>query len=327
MIRKVLQSGALASIILLFGSMAMAQDSEIVASLDRLEGRAQVIVKETNRTVQGRNGLLLKDGDTVVTKEKSRVTIKFRDGSEVRLFPKSQFVIQATKESKGRQRTFSYRLFLKLGSFWGQFAPQRKVASVGMPTATIGIKGTTLRAVHRNGKGRVALTEGRVEVTNERSKVDLVPGKRLPDFSATDDLTKIVQDIPLKVDIKSEKRKLSFPSNQPEEVFVSLQLVDIDSGGEVHRAGKVYFRSNYGRITYPPVSNLNQRGFARVPLKIAPPSPTDDKLDGNVYVWAVIDEENADDTAEGKILFTIPVRSGKERIRVEAKSGEGKRVQ
>lgn len=330
MIRKVLQSGALVSIVFLFGSafgtMALAQDSEIVASLDRLEGRAQVLVSETNRTVQGRNGLLLKDGDTVITKEKSRVTVKFRDGSEVRLFPRSQFVIQATRESRGKQRSFSYRLFLKLGSIWGQFAPQRQVASIGMPTATIGIKGTTLRATHRDGKGRVALTEGRVEVRNERSKVDLVPGKRLPDFSATEDLTKIVQDIPLKVDVKSEKRKLEFANNQPEEVFVTLQLINIKSGAEVHRAGKVYFRSDYGRITYPPVSNLNQRGFARLPLVIAPPSPSDDKLDGNVYVWAVIDEETADDTAEGKILFTIPVRGGKERIRVESNTGEGKRV-
>ena len=326
MIRKLLQYGALASIVYLFGSVAMAQESEIVASLDRLEGRAQVIVSATNRTVSGRNGLLLKDGDTVVTKEKSRVTVKFRDGSEVRLFPKSQFVIQATKESKSKQRAFSYRLFLKLGSIWGKFAPQRQVASVGMPTATIGIKGTTFRAVHRNDKGRVALTEGRVEVRNERSKVDLVPGKRLPDFSATEDLTKIVQDIPLKVDIKSEKRKLAFPSNQPEEVFVSLQLINIKSGAEVHRAGKVYFRSNYGRISYPPVSNLNQRGFARVPIVVTPPTPADDKLDGNIYVWAVIDEEEADDTAEGKILFTIPVRSGKERIRIESNTGEGKRV-
>lgn len=327
MIRKALQYGALASIVFLFGSsVAMAQESEIVASLDRLEGRAQVIVSATNRTVQARNGLLLKDGDTVVTKEKSRVTIKFRDGSEVRLFPRSQFVIQASKESKGKQRSFSYRLFLKLGSIWGHFTPQRQIASVGMPTATIGIKGTTFRAVYRNKKSRVALTEGLVEVRNERSKVDLVPGQRLPDFTATEDLTKIVQDIPLKVDIKSEKRKLAFAGNQPEEVFVSLQLINIKSGAEFHRSGKVYFRSNYGRITYPPVSNLNQRGFARVPLVIAPPTPADDKLDGNIYVWAVIDEEAADDTAEGKILFTIPVRSGKQRIRIESDTGEGKRV-
>ncbi len=326
MIRKALQSGALASIVLLLGTMAYAQNSEIVASLDRLEGRAQVIVAETNRRVTGRNGLLLKDGDTVITKAKSRVTIKFRDGSEVRLFPKSQFVIQAIKESRTKQRAFSYRLFLKLGSIWGQFVPQRQVASIRMPTATIGIKGTTLRAVHRNGKGRVALTEGRVVVSNDGSKVELLPGKRLPDFTSDDDLTKLVEDIPFKVDIKSEKRELKFSRNQPEEVFVTLQLINIKTGAEVHRAGKIYFRSNYGRIAYPPVAALDQRGFTRVPLVISPPELGDDKLEGSVYVWALIDEEDADDTVEGKILFRIPVRSGKERIRIESKTGEGRRV-
>jgi hypothetical protein len=325
MMRKLLQFGAVAAVFGLLGATALAQSSEIVASLDRLDGRAQVLQAETNRTVQARNGLLLKDGDTVITQEKSRVTIKFRDGSEVRLFPNSQFVIQATRESTTKERSFSYRLFLKLGSLWGQFVPQRRVATIGMPTATIGIKGTALRAVTRE-KSRVALTEGRIEVSNDRSKVDLVPGKRLADFTATDDLTTKVEDIPFKVDIKSEKRKLSFPQSQPEEVFVSLQLIDIKTGAEVHRAGKIYFRSNYGRITYPPVANLNQRGFTRVPLVFSPPEPADDKLDGNVYVWALIDEEDADDTVEGKILFSIPVRSDKERIRVESKTGEAKRM-
>lgn len=325
MTRKVLQFFAAATLLGLFSATALAQDDGIVASLDRLDGRAQVLQAETNRTVQGRNGLLLKDGDTVTTEDKSRVTIKFRDGSEVRLFPNSQFVIQASQESTTKERSFSYRLFLKLGSLWGQFVPQRRVATIGMPTATIGIKGTALRATHRD-KSRVALTEGRVEVSNERSKVDLTAGKRLSEFSATEDLATKVQDIPFKVDIKSEKRDLSFPQNQPEEVFVSLQLIDIKTGAEVHRAGKVYFRSNYGRITYPPVANLNQRGFTRVPLVFLPPEPTDDKLDGSVYVWALIDEETADDTVEGKILFSIPVRSAKERIRVESKTGEAKRM-
>ena len=119
MIKKALQSSALALAVLLLGQIAFAQSGEIVASLDRLEGRAQVLVAETNRRITGRNGLLLKVGDTVITREKSRVTIKFRDGSEVRLFPKSEFVIQASKESRSKRRAFTYRLFLKLGSIWG----------------------------------------------------------------------------------------------------------------------------------------------------------------------------------------------------------------
>ncbi len=325
MAKKLLWMSAFAAIFGLAAASAHAQSQEIVASLDRLDGRAQVLQAQTNRHVQARNGLLLKDGDTVITKEKSRVTIKFRDGSEVRLFPNSQFVIQASRESTTKQRSFSYRLYLKLGSIWGKFAPQRNLATIRMPTATIGIKGTSLRAVTRE-KSRVSLTEGRIEVSNDRSTVELMPGKRLKDFTATDDLTKKVEDIPFKVDVKSEKKALTFAQNQPEEVFVSLQLINRTTGAEVHRAGKIYFRSDYGRIAYPPVASLNQRGFARVPLVFSPPEASDAKYNGNVYVWALIDEETADDTVEGKILFTIPIRGGSERIRIDSKTGEAKRV-
>ena len=326
MIKKVLQIGTLALTLAWAASVAQAQESEIVASLDRLEGRVDVIQAETGRTIQGRNGLLLRTGDTVVTLKKARATLKFRDGSEVRLFPASRFVIQGVRESRTRQRAFTFRLFMKVGSFWGNFVRQRQVAQIAMPTATIGIKGTTLRAVERNNKARVALTEGLIEVRNERGAIDLTPGQRLTDFTRTDDLATKLEDIPLKIDLKSQKRELTFPRGQAEEVFVSLQLVDIKTGREINRPGKIYFRSNYDRITYPPVAELNQRGAARLPLLFAPPEISDDKLEGNIFVWALIDEEFGDDTAEGRILFTFPVRGGKERIRVEAETGDGKRV-
>ncbi len=61
-------------------------------------------------------------------------------------------------------------------------------------------------------------------------------------------------------------------------------------------------------------------------MVFSPPEVSDDKFNGNVYVWALIDEEDADDTVEGKILFTIPVRGGSERIRIESRTGEAKRV-
>lgn len=326
MISKLTKRGALAALLLCFGGAVFAQGTDTVASLARLDGRVQVIKGETGSTQSGRNGLLLKAGDTVITKAKTRVTIKFRDGSEVRMFPNSRFLIQQIKESRAKARSFSFKLFLKLGSIWGKFTPQRNVATLNLPTATIGIKGTAFRAVHRGDKSRVALTEGRVEVTNDTGSVTLVPGKRLTDFTRSDDLTTKVEDIPFKVDIRSETQKVTFPRNQPQEVFVTLQLQNIKTGAEVRRAGKIYFRSDYDGIAYPPEGALNQRGFARLPLVISPPVPKDEKLDGNIFVWALIDEESADDTVEGRILFTFPVAGGKQRIRIEADTGEGKRV-
>lgn len=310
---------------LLVSSAAFAQEEEIVASLQNMLGRVQVLQKSSGETVQGRVGLLLRAGDTVITAEDSRATIKFRDGSEIRLFQNTRFVLQAAKESVGADRSFRYDLLLRAGSLWGLFVKQRQTAKISTPTATIGIKGTTLRIAEENNKARVALTEGLIDVSNERKTIELEPGKRLTSFTRVDDLAQKVEAIPYKLEMRSEKRRLTFSGNQPEEVFITLQLTNITTGREVPRAATIYFRSNYEKITYPPVARLDQRGFARVPLTFAPPEAADAQLSGNVYVWAVIDSPDADDTGEGRILFNIPVPKGEERIKIEADKGTGAR--
>jgi FecR protein len=309
----------------LFAPAAWAQEAEIIASLQRIEGSVSVVQAANKETVQGRNGLLLHGGDTVVTGQSARATIKFRDGSEIRLFPNTNFVVEA-KEKEGSERVFSVNLVMKIGSFWGNFVKQRQVANISTPTATIGIKGTTLRVVERDGQARVALTEGLIAVNNDRESVELQPGQRLPNFTRTDSLADKVQTIPFKLDLRSDQKKLEFRNNQPEEVFISIQIVDIKSSNPVRRAGPVYLRSNYDKIEYPSQAILDERGFARVAIKVMPPEASDSELNGNVYVWALLDQEQADDTAEGRILFTIPIPSGQERIRIESKTGEGRRV-
>lgn len=204
-----------------FGPAAFGQDDEIVASLQNMLGRVQVVQKSNGETVQGKVGLLLRAGDTIVTQDDSRATIKFRDGSEIRLFQNTRFVLQTAKESVGTDRSFKYDLLLKAGSLWGLFVKQQQVAKLSTPTATIGIKGTSLRVTESNNKARVALTEGLIDVGNERKTIELEPGKRLTDFSRVDDIATKVEAIPYKLDLKSEKRKLSFGSNQPEEVFIT----------------------------------------------------------------------------------------------------------
>ena len=60
---------------------------------------------------------------------------------------------------------------------------------------------------------------------------------------------------------------------------------------------------------------------------VAPPEPADASLNGNVYVWALLDQESADDTSEGRILFHVPVPPGQEHIRVESRNGDSQRTQ
>ena len=305
---------------------AFAQDDEIVASLQNLLGRVQVVQKANGETLQARVGLLLRAGDTVVTADQSRATIKFRDGSEIRLFQNTRFVLQAAKESVGNDRSFRFDLLLRAGSLWGLFVKQHQTAKITTPTATIGIKGTSLRITEQDNSARVALTEGLIEVSNERKTVELEPGKRLVNFTRVDDLSQKIEPIHFKLEMRSEKHKLGFTGNQPEEVFVTLQLTNVTTGREVPRAATIYFRSNYDKITYPPMAKLDDRGFARVPLTVAPPEAADAQLNGNVYVWAVIDQADADDTGEGRILFNIPVSTGEEHIKIDAEKGTGKRA-
>jgi len=323
-----LVAAALAGVLAFGATGALAQQPEdIIASLQNLTGEVQVVQKTTGATVPGRVGLLLHAGDTIVTTDQARATIKFRDGSEIRLFQNTRFVLQGAKESAGSNRSFKLDLLLRVGSLWGNFVKQRQTAKLTGPTATVGIKGTTLRFTERDNKGRVALTEGLIDVSNEVKTVELQAGFRLTEFTRSDDLAQKIQPIPYKVDIKADKRQLTFEKNQPETVFVNLQLIEIATGREVARSAKIYLRSNYERITYPPAAQLNERGFTRVALTFAPPEPSDTSLNGSVFVWAVVDQDDADDVGEGRALFTIPVPSGKERIRIEAEKGETQRVQ
>jgi hypothetical protein len=318
---------ALAGLLAFSGTRASAQqEADIVASLQNLSGRVQIVQKADGATVPARVGVLLRAGDTVVTAEQARATIKFRDGSEIRLFQNTRFVLQGAKESAGSDRSFKMDLLLRAGSVWGTFAKQRQVAHITTPTATIGIKGTTLRVTEENNKGRVALTEGLIDVSNDAKTVELEAGKRLTEFTRSDDLTQKIQPIPFKVDLKADKRALAFAKNLPEAVFVNLQVINVSTGREVARSGKIYFRSNYERVTFPEATQLDERGAARVLLNFAPPEPSDAALNGSVFVWAIIDQDDADDTGEGRVLFSIPVPAGQDRIRIEADKGETKRV-
>ena len=145
------------------------------------------------------------------------------------------------------------------------------------------------------------------------------------DFTRTDDLQTKIEAIPFKIDLKSETRDLDFTGNRPAEAFLTIQMIDIQTGANVARSGPLYLRSNYDGITYPQNPVLDARGFARVPLIFSPPDSSDADLDGNIYVWALLDQEDADDTQEGRALFRFNIGSSTERFEIEAETGEGRR--
>ena len=283
-----------------------ADEAEIVATLERISGPVNVMHQDDTKVINGRNGLLLKSGDTVSTGPQGQATIKFRDGSELRVFPNTTFRVDQIKESQAKSRNFRYNMNMKLGAVWGNFARQRQSVEIKTPTATIGIKGTTLRVAERNDHAQVSLTEGAIDVSNDKGTLALTPGKQLTTFSRKDDLAGKVQDIPLKLTLKADVDKLTFDKGQAAQAKVIIQLVDVKRGENAARSGPIYLRSNYDRVNFPAQVTLDDKGYARMTLTFDAPQPSDAALEGNIYVWAVMDRESDADVGEGRLLFSFP---------------------
>ncbi|MDH4120703.1 MAG: FecR family protein [Deltaproteobacteria bacterium] len=306
-------------------ALAEEPKGDIVATLDRIQGSVKIIKGDDKKVISGRDGLLLRNGDTIITSKESQATLKFRDGSEFRLFPNSQFKVEQVKEA-GDGRGFKYDLSVQAGSIWGTMVRQKNPASIRTRTATIGVKGTTLRVVERDEKTSVALTEGEVEVKNGRDSVTLKPGNQVKGVAANDRLSSKVEPIPFKLDVKSEKRDLDFAQGNAEEAFVVIQLVNVKSGTNVTRSGPVYLRSNYDRASFPGQVVLNEQGFARVAVRFGTPEAAHEDLKGTIYVWAVMDREDDTDIGEGVVMFRFKTPGDKSRLRIDANSGEPKKM-
>ena len=108
--------------------------------------------------------------------------------------------------------------------------------------------------------------------------------------------------------LAANHRMLTFPGGQPEAVLIDVQLIDVRTGQPVHRSAPLYLSSEYNGIIYPSEPKLDSNGFASVRLTILPPGHADRKrLNGRFIIWVVIDEGDADDTIEGRLIFTFPV--------------------
>ena len=115
--------------------------SDAVATMMEVNGNVEVTLSRTLRTTQGRNGLLLYAKDRIRTGLDGKATILFRDGSRLRLFENTEFVIEAVTEQKSNTgRSFQYKLLLKLGAIWSHFAENHQDTKIQTKDATISIQ-------------------------------------------------------------------------------------------------------------------------------------------------------------------------------------------
>lgn len=308
-------------ILLIVGLAEPVWAIDAVASFGKVNGQVQVI-RET-RKIPGRKGLILNDQDVVVTGSGSRATIIFRDGSEIRLFQDTRFVIEKSEEVNTGARGFLHNFRLKVGSFWGKFIKGNQNTKISTPTATIGIKGTTVAFKQRRDSLDMSLSTGLIEVINEDFTYELQPGKRIKDLKRKGAIEDKVSNLPFKINLKPDLDKFEVPmKGRTGEIEFTIQMVDTATGQNVDRSGEVYLTVEIDKIVFPEKVKLNSRGYARFKAQVNP-FQTADYRNGQVEIIAVMDGEEFIDVGAGTVVLTYDVpKKASKTIRIDMKTGE-----
>lgn len=298
-----------------------AEAISAVATLKRYSG--DVKIQRSSRIMSGRRGLVLKDADVVITALKSKATILFRDGSEIRLFQNTKFVIEKSEESAGSRRGFFNRFKLKVGSFWGKFAKGRQQTIITTPSATCGIKGTNVSFQQRDGKLNVSLSAGEIELENEDEKMLLSPGKIVSGIQKTGSFKNNVKELPFRLVIAPDHKKIKIPTEgHTDQIHFTIQLIDVNSKRNVNKSASIYVSLASDRIIFPERIYLNKRGYRRISAQILPFKKSDYKT-GQIEVLAIAEGEKYLNVSSGRTVLTYDIPDSNKRIiRINASSGK-----
>ena len=300
---------------------------DAVASLGKLKGNVEVLRKigarKESRKIPGRTGLILNDKDIVVTGSSSKATIIFRDGSEIRLFQKTRFVIEKSTESKQGSRRFFHNFRLTIGSFWGKFIKGRQRTKIKTPTATIGIKGTNVAFTERNGELDIALSSGLISVSNLDDEILLKPGKQIKALNREGAISEKISDLPYRVLITPDENHIDIPrSGKTGEIYFTIQIIDNATKKNVSRSGNVYISLELDKIVFDSEVQLNNRGYARIRAKILPFTRADFQ-NGQVHIFAVMDGAEFMDVGAGQTVLTYDIpNKAQKTIRLDVNSGQ-----
>ncbi len=294
---------------------------EAVASFGKLDGNVQVLREA--RKIPGRVGVILNDKDVVLTSGNGRVTIIFRDGTEVRLFQNTRFIIEKSEETGDEQRSMLYNFKLSVGSFWARFAKGRQHTQIATPSATIGIKGTNVALSQKGSRLDIALSKGEVSVENETDRMSLKAGYRLKGVQRVGMMQDKVSEMPYQISIKPDSNRIKLPeAGEKEEIFFTLQLIEVKSRQNLHRQGRVYLTLDNDKFSFPKEIKLNERGYARVRAIIKPFQRADYK-NGQLTLFAVMDGKQAMEVGVGETLLSYDIPKKIQRtIRVDMSTGK-----
>jgi len=298
-----LLSAPLVLIVALFFWIPDASAINAVASIKDIQG--QVDIERQHSKLAARNGLILYDKDTVATGDHSRATIVFRDGSIIRLFGNTRFMIEKSVEVKKGSRRFLHKIFLKLGSFWGKFSRKYQNTMIRTPTATAGVKGTIIAVTEQNGKMGISLTTGAVTINNDSETITLQPGQMLMGITQRGSISDKIQNLPYRLVFKSDRPEVIIPESGNEvEIFFTLQMVQKAKNLNASRTGPVYISHSFDNIRFEPGIHLNERGYARIKATVQPFQGREN-LRETAEITALMDGETFIDVDAGQAILTL----------------------
>ncbi|MBU2648248.1 FecR family protein [bacterium] len=303
MIRHVFLTTMIVPALILSLNVPLGFALDFVASIKDIQG--QIEVERGPKQLAARNGLILYDQDTVVTGKDSKATIIFRDGSTIRLFSNTRFLIEKSVESKQESRRFLYNIFLKVGSFWGKFTKKYQSTTIRTPTATAGIKGTVVAMSQRNDGLTVSLTSGAVTIENDDETVNLQPGQIVRGVTRLGSIKNKIKNLNYHLVFEADKKAIDIPDTGEEiELFFTLQMVQTNTNENAFRTGPVYISHEFDNIRFDTDINLNERGYARIKATVKP-FQEKDNIQQSIQLTAIMDGEAFIDVDAGQVFLTF----------------------
>ena len=86
---------------------AKSKASDAIATLINVEGTVKIKKDKSQKGEYAREGMLLSNGNRILTSKNSKTSILYRDGSTIRLFQNSKMVLNFSEEKLTKKRNFN----------------------------------------------------------------------------------------------------------------------------------------------------------------------------------------------------------------------------
>jgi len=290
--------------LLCFPLISLAKSTPALAILSELKG--DVITGFSNNFSNGFDGKMLWKKNRIKTGENSSATIFFFDGSQIRLFSKSDLKIGVKKRRSSRW--VRYRILLHSGSFWGFFARGKNAVEVGGKGLSLLLSNASIRFTKQKTGNSISVSSGIAKVFNMASSVKLNSGQRLYQVQKKDFLPQKITYIPNQLKLSVEPKNMVFPRKDSLRINLNFQVVRQGTKSKINRSGPIYLMSNYYNIISPDSIRINAEGMGETILEVKPPQLNDRTFEGSVIFHAIMDQNGYDDVQSGslKVKFKTP---------------------